>query len=249
MGAGNASPPSGVDVEVFVSDAPIHTVSLAKYELTRAEVTVSQYRACVAAAACTEPTGSSGALCNAASGKNNWLLGGRDAHPVNCVSYAQAVEFCAWAGGRLPSEAEWEYAARNAGADIFYPWGNGAPDCTMAVITYGEPGSGCGQIATATCDCGNTTAPVCSKPNSNTVQGICDMTGNVSELVADGFHSTYQDAPQDGSAWGAPTTVASYDGIDRGGTNGSHNPLLLRVTARARNRSLAVSSIGIRCAK
>jgi formylglycine-generating enzyme required for sulfatase activity len=52
-----------------------------------------------------------------------WGKEGREDHPINCVNWQQAVDFCAWAGGRLPSEAEWEYAARSEGKDNTYPWG------------------------------------------------------------------------------------------------------------------------------
>ncbi len=117
------------------------------------------------------------------------------------VYWNQARAFAEWAGGRLPSEAEWEYAARSAGKDWKYPWGDGDP-CTHAVI------SGCGQNNQAT-------ARVCSKPSGNTEQGLCDMAGNAWEWVEDWYHGSYRGAPSDGSAWVDPT---SFSRVNRGGS-------------------------------
>jgi formylglycine-generating enzyme required for sulfatase activity len=161
---------------------PVHRVRVEAFELSRSEVTLAQYRACVAAGACSEP--GRGEACN-------WGLSGRDAHPVNCVDWNQATQFAAWAGGRLPSEAEWEYAARSAGRAQTYPWGEDNPSCGRVVMHDGVA-DGCGRGATW---------PVCSKPGGSSAQGVCDLIGNVREWVADGWHDSYAGAPADGSAW------------------------------------------------
>jgi formylglycine-generating enzyme required for sulfatase activity len=165
-------------------EEPVHTVNVHTFEMLKSEVTVSQYGECVTAGACTVPD--SGGV------NDNWGVAGRANHPVNAVDWNQAVTFCKWIGGRLPSEAEWEYAARNGSAENTYPWGDTpTPTCTHAVMDNGG-GSGCGE---------DRTWPVCSKTNGNTSHGLCDMAGNVWEWVEDVYHNSYSGAPTNGSAW------------------------------------------------
>ncbi len=224
-------------------ELPLHQVTVPAFEMTMTEVTVAQYQACVDAGACTEPS-----QCGSFY---NWGVAGREDHPVNCVNWQQAVDFCGFAGGRLPSEAEWEYTARGGGQDITYPWGEDIPSCIYAVINDG--GAGCGM---------DRTWAVCSKPAGNTAQGLCDMAGNVFEWVQDWFHGSYDCdanpgaincgsggiAPSDGSAWETPGGSIR---VIRGGS--------LTISAdgsnlRAATRSVCVPSyrhgrIGFRCAR
>ncbi len=179
----------------YSNELPVHQVSVPAFEMTKTEITVGQYQACVDAGVCSEPD--TGMSCN-------WGVAGRGDYPVNCVNWQQAVDFCEFAGGRLPSEAEWEYAARGGGQDITYPWGDESPSCTYAVMVDGEPG--CGE---------DRTWAVCSKTAGNTAQGLCDMAGNVLEWVQDWYHSDYNGAPADGSAWEDPSGSAR---VSRGGS-------------------------------
>lgn len=172
-------------------EKPVHRVTVPTFQIAKTEVTVAQYRACVEAGACTEP--STGQYCN-------WGKPGRDNHPINCVDWHQAQAFARWVGGRLPTEAEWEYAARSGGRDQVYPWGNEEATWERAVIYVGGKHS---------------TWPVCSKPKGNTAQGLCDMAGNVREWVQDEYHDSYNGAPTDASAWESPAASAR---VVRGGS-------------------------------
>lgn len=164
-------------------ELPVHRVTVKPFALARAPVTVKQYRACMKAGVCTAPAPE----CDFDK------FHADESQPVVCVSWDQASAFCAWVGGRLPSEAEWEYAARSGGKDQRYPWGNEEPTCDRAVMREEVPG--CGRDATW---------PVCSKPKGNSEQGLCDLAGNVWEWMSDYYHKTYYGAPDDGSAYLVP---------------------------------------------
>jgi formylglycine-generating enzyme required for sulfatase activity len=111
---------------------PAHRVAIKSFQMSKTMVTNKQYAACVAAGACV-PAHFSDGSCYAVWNGRKWEQGKvppsfqGDDQPVVCVDWAQAKAFAAWAGGRLPSEAEWEYAARGAGKDRKYPWGRHIP--------------------------------------------------------------------------------------------------------------------------
>lgn len=213
-----------------VADAqPAHKVSVRPFQMSRTEVTVEQYAGCVAAGACTAP--GKGRACN-------WGLRGRAHHPVNCVTWDQAVQFAGFKGARLPAEAQWEYAATSGGRNQRYPWGNQEADCEKAVVwTYGK-GYGCGR---------KSTFPVCSKPLGNTAQGLCDMAGNVGEWVQDKYQDSYNGAPSDGSAFES----AGFRRVVRGGSFRDKEDRGLRADTRLSRdpRSSDDSGIGFRIVK
>ena len=157
---------SAVDSNCDSNESPYHEVTLSGYYMDKTEVTVDAYGECVTAGSCTAP--STGGSCN-------WGVSGRDNHPVNCVNWTQAGAYCAWAGKRLPTEAEWEKAARGTDGRK-YPWGNETATCEYAVM-YGCPGD---------------TLDVCSNsPAGDSPYGLCDMAGNVWEWVSDWYGSGY----------------------------------------------------------
>jgi|GEM_PF-4865823 formylglycine-generating enzyme required for sulfatase activity len=162
------------------SAKPVHKVTIRPFEMAKTLVTFKQYQACINAGVCIPPQGK----C-----LDKKFVG--DNRPIVCLEWSQAKVFSDWVGGRLPTEAEWEYASRSAGMDWQYPWGNEPATCERAVMAD-NTGRGCGRDATW---------DVCSKPSGNTKQGLCDMIGNVAEWVADHAHSSYEGAPSDGSAW------------------------------------------------
>lgn len=165
-------------------ESPVHAVAVKSFQMAKTEVTNKQYRACVEAGVCASPK-------NYRDGFNG------DDHPVVGLDWVQAKKFSEWAGGRLPTEAEWEYAARSLGKDRVYAWGDAEPTCSLA--SFGG--------------CRNETSPVCSTPAGNTEQGLCDMTGNVWEWIQDRYHVGYYDAPTDGSAW----EPSGSERMERGG--------------------------------
>ena len=164
----------------FSNEQPIHTVTVPSFQMMKTEVTVGMYKACVDAGACTAPgcTGtstSSGNFCNYGANATN--------HPVNWLSWRQMMEFAAWMGARLPTEAEWEFAASSRGTGV-YPWGGASPSSTLA--DYGSSDG---------------TSVTCSKMSGNSAEGLCDMAGNVWEWVQDEYHNSYTGAPTNGSGW------------------------------------------------
>ena len=174
-------------------EGPAHQVTVQHFEMLRVEVTVGQYAACVVAGACQAPDQTF--TCDPATYPAvTWRPTGRDdAAPVNCVDALKAEAFCLWTGGRLPSEAQWEYAARSSGAQDLYPWGAAPASCALAVMddspASDAPGCGAGGPS-----------PSCSRPPGETAQGLCDMAGNLSEWTDDCYQTTYAGAPVDGSA-------------------------------------------------
>jgi formylglycine-generating enzyme required for sulfatase activity len=188
---------------------PVHRVRIKGFEMAKAPVTFGQYGDCVKAGACTP-------IAEPCAPSFDGFKG--DDQPVVCVTWEQAAVFSRWVGGRLPSEAEWEYAARDAGHDSKYPWGNETPTCELAVMDEG--GRGCGRGATW---------PVCSKTKGNTPQGLCDMAGNVWEMTEDRWHRSYRGAPANGSAWGGS------DGRFRVNRGGSWHSDAVALRSAARN--------------
>ena len=161
---------------------PAHKVSIGTFEMSKTPVTVQQYEECYNHGVCTPPSAND-EYCN-------WRKAGRQYHPVNCVTWEEASQYARFKGGRLPSEAEWEYAAKSGGKDQKYPWGNVIASCDRAVMT-GSGRDDCGKHGTQ---------PVCSRPAGNTAQGLCDMAGNVWQWVQDNYYGSYRGAPADGSA-------------------------------------------------
>ncbi len=172
-----------VDQKCEDDEKPGRKVHLDAFLIDKTEVTVEQYARCEQAGGCSRAHRDDGE-CYVYSG-GEWKKGvlpdsfrGRK-QPVVCVDWSQAKHYCKWAGKRLPTEAEWEKAARGMDGRK-YPWGNQEASCLYAVMNDG--GKGCGK---------DRTWPVCSKQRGNSSYGLCDMTGNVYEWVSDWYGKDY----------------------------------------------------------
>ena len=168
-----------VDSDCEADEKPGRKVYLDAYLIDKTEVTVEQYGRCVQAGGCKKPK----------TGKYyNWGKSGRGRHPINGVDWNDAKSYCKWTGKRLPTEAEWEKAARGADGRK-YPWGKQKASCRYAVMddkstkgSAGDETDGCGE---------DRTWAVCSKENGNSPYGLCDMAGNVWEWVEDWYGKDY----------------------------------------------------------
>jgi formylglycine-generating enzyme len=152
-------------------EKPGRLVYLDGYQIDKAEVTVKHYKMCVKAGVCEVPH------LNGEFG--NWKKLDHHNHPINNVSWTDARAYCEWRQQRLPTEAEWEKAARGVDKRK-YPWGNQKVTCDYTIMNQG--GFGCGT---------NSTAPTCLRAAGNSAYGLCDMAGNVSEWTADWYDENF----------------------------------------------------------
>ena len=209
----------------LADERPPHAVSVSTFWIDEFEVTASQYQVCGDTENC--PAAGTDAGCNA-------NLPGRGEHPINCVSWTQAAAFCSWAGKRLPTEAEWEKAARGTDERRF-PWGHSSPQPDQ--LNYN--------------DLFESTVEVGLYEDGVSFYGVHNMAGNVQEWTADYYASDYYSVdptPPD------PQGPVSGDfRVLRGGNwklKISIGESLFSTTIRGRFRpDTSDNTIGFRCAR
>ena len=187
------------------------------FYMPRTEVTIGQMKACVERGPCEAwdsvvPYGT----------RTPWIerLTDGEAYPVRGVPYHVMQAYAEWVGGRLPSEIEWEFAARSRGASDDFPWGADLPEQIE--------GEDC--IAnTHKCNLGTTTIP-CSYPQDRTDQGLCDMVGNVFEMTLSDWRASYDHYNYFGQTLIKSTGFKVAKGLAYFKLNGGHRERLNRST-------------------
>ena len=220
-------------------ERPERTVFVSAFHIDRHEVTVAEYEACVHDRSCTEPySGPDAYRLHFEGDFTNWGKPERALHPVNAVTWFQANTYCKWANKRLPTEAEWEKAARGTEGQR-YPWGDEDPDCDWIVMDDG--GDGCGQ---------ESTWPVGSKLRGASPYGALDMSGNVWEWVADWWSRDYYVSGPTRNPLNTEAGEAELK-VLRGGSLADQNPHIHLATNRLAYgpKSRFDYTIGFRCAR
>jgi formylglycine-generating enzyme required for sulfatase activity len=164
------------------SDEPLRTVHLSAYALDRAEVSIGEFERFVAAGWSDPQWWSEDGLAWLESrpfgaGAKNRAAGRGPEHPVVAVTYWEAEAYCAWRGGSLPTEAQWEHAACGQGGQRF-PWGE---DEERDVVWYA--GGKFGHLSNV-----RTSPAAESATGTQTAAGLHHMAGNVWEWTADVYH-------------------------------------------------------------
>ncbi len=221
---------SDLDQQAGENELPVHQVHLDDYWIDETEITNRQYNICVEAG-----------ICATSKYFTNEIYNGEH-YPVVGVAWQDALDYCTWTGGRLPTEAEWEYAAKGI-ENLIYPWGNEYDGNLLNACDENCSESWADQDLD---DGYEKSAPVGSFPAGASWVGALDLAGNVWEWVED-WCGEYEEGPLDNPA-------GPDDGnckIIRGGAWASP-PAGLRTTYRIINTSeinpdIRHPNIGFRC--
>jgi len=212
------------------NERPAHLVQVASFWIDQTEVSVGDMRACLERGDCTARLG---------MGPSCTLGHGDPKLPVNCVPWQAADAYCLAAGKRLPTEAEWEWAA-GAGQKTRYPWGSTSPSCGVAVtLVSNGRGTSCSPHGPLVAG---------GRPRGDSPFGAQDMAGNVEEWVADWYADRYE-VLASGVAVSPSGPAFGVAHVLRGG-GWMSRPRDTRVTVRSwGSLNEAGPNVGFRCAK
>ena len=213
------------DSNCLPAEKPLHRVPMQTYCIDETLVTVADYRKCAQDGGCLVDG------LNGCAELGTWNATGKDEHPIVCVTWQQADAYCRWARKRLPTEEEWEYAARGKDLRIF-PWGDEPPTGQLCWKRWQKArGEGEKDKRDGTCSVG-------SHLSGASPFGLLDMVGNVWEWTASDYRDGYDAAP-----------IAS-ERVIRGGFWGSNSLTEVRVSSRNHLKTgRSLDSLGFRCAK
>ena len=225
-----------------MDEMPQHKVYLDAFWIDRTEVTNARYAAFLNTSGNQEEGGTTwldtdSEYCRIEQDGDEFRPEeGYGDHPVIEVSWYGAAAYCEWAGRRLPTEAQWEKAARGTDGRM-YPWGQQIASCEYAVLREDDEGCGKGR-----------TWPVGSKPKGASPYGALDMTGNVWEWVADYYDDDYYDNSPSVNPEGPPLEEDPHRGLRGGGW--SHTWELGRSAARSHEAAhRSGGDTGFRCVR
>jgi formylglycine-generating enzyme required for sulfatase activity len=204
-------------------ERPTRSIRVNAFQVSREEVTVSQYSRCVKDGLCPQPMIAQPMVELSPPSQCNWFLPARGDHPMNCVSNCEAQRFADYIEGRLLSEVEWERLAKQRDYNE-YPWGEDSVTCehanTIDCVVVRRVDGGDEPLTTMPL----TTVPLTTVPSCSLTAGVgedfevCDLVGNVSEWVSDAYHPSYEGAPWTQDAWDPITECNSTQvGVIRGG--------------------------------
>ena len=230
------------NAEFYEAERPLHRVRVSSFYLGQVEITNAQYVEFYNARDSTLLHPDHPPELDLQLRHVNPQLIRKNDQPVVSVSWFGAWAYCNWAGGRLPTEAEWEYAARGRdGTYRKYPWGNVEPDSDVVWLANYHPPEG------ADLDGAGNTAVVGAFPDGASYFGILDMAGNAQEWVQDWYSDEYYSSA-DGTVDPRGPDEGMYK-VKRGGSYRSSR-YSIRTAARAFARPKhSTALVGFRCAR